>query len=197
MKKTIIISSLMVLTLISWLLLRPSKFAPTKIDQPTSAPQATNVEQTTLVPVAAPSVISTNVFIRPDSMNEETWKGFMQYRRIVLEANQPVEFYARVLDQNEHPIAGAKLAVKLARTDESMFANTNYYQWDAGRALQNNYFDLFSDVNGWIQITETNGSFLDMVSLTKEGYLSGYPTGGFGGVHYEPRGVRGRANLFL
>ncbi len=114
----------------------------------------------------------------------------MLVRQLALSQNQPVEFYARVLDQNNQPVEGAKLTLKLTRTDETMFATTNFFSRKMGDEVLIIPFELLSDSNGWIQLTGTNGYFLDMTGLSKEGYSSSYPNGNFGGVHYEPNGLR-------
>ncbi len=114
----------------------------------------------------------------------------MNYRQVVLGQNQPIEFYARVLDQNEKPLEGAKLKLKLTRWDENEFSMSNFPNWNPERAVQEKDFYLYSDSDGWIQFVGTNGSFLNIWGLTKEGYFSSYPDGNFAGVHYEPSGIR-------
>jgi len=140
--------------------------------------------------VALESTNNTNELVRPSLVDEATWEKYISYRKIVLSQNQPVEFYARVVDQDGQPVEGAKLKISLVRWNEAIFVATNYLHWDAGAAHQQKFFDLYSDANGWIQLTGETGSFLDMTGLSKDGYISGYPNGNFGGVHYEFRGVR-------
>jgi hypothetical protein len=150
----------------------PSKVEPLPI---TNAPHST-AEETELP--------------RPPGIDDESWNRLMLLRKFVFEENKPVEFYARVVDQNEQPVSGAKMALRLGRMDESIFSMTNFPHWDPEKAVRENNFDLFSDANGWIQVAGTNGSFLNVWGLTKEGYLSSYPNGNFGGVSYEPHGRR-------
>lgn len=186
-KNLLLVLVLATLAFCVWLVLRQPKTLPNPVVSTPTPILATNIQ--TPAQVFAP-VAKTNIFVRPDSINEETWNKWMAYRQLILEANQPVEFYARVLDQSGQPVEGAKLKLKLSRMDETMFATTNFSEWDPAKAVQEKRFDLYSDANGWFQVTGTNGSFLDMAGLTKEGYSSSYPDGNFGGVHYEPGGVR-------
>jgi hypothetical protein len=189
MKKNIVFI-LIAITLVFclWLVLHQSKPAPQKVEPPPSPTQTTNVQALPQVPTTPTN--RSNTLVRPASVDEETWNKWINYRQIVLDQNQPVEFYARVLDQNERPISGAKLKLKLTRWDENEFSMTNFPNWNPEKAVQENDFYLFSDANGWIQVAGTNGSFLNIWGLTKEGYLSSYPDGNFAGVHYEPGGVR-------
>jgi hypothetical protein len=107
-----------------------------------------------------------------------------------LSINQPIEFYARVLDQNEQPIVGAELKLSLGRTEGMAFDSTNFSAWDPAKATHNIQFNEVSDSNGWIRIVGTNGSYIEMYGLIKEGYTSSYPDGNFGGVKYEGNGER-------
>jgi hypothetical protein len=138
----------------------------------------------------SPPVVNSNVLLRPDSIDEDHWSRLMLVRKMELEKNQPVEFYARVLDQDEQPIEGARLSVKLTRTDERMFNTTNFFSRKMGDEVLIARLELSSDNNGRISLTETNGSFLDLIKLAKDGYHSGYPDGNFAGVHYGLGGVR-------
>ena len=187
MKKLLLISCLAFFGFIGWLLVRQPEPMLTKGNELPAMSQATSVKNTSAISVAKSVQVGTNGPIQTASGNEDIWNN---YRRLILEANQPVEFYARVLDQHRQPVVGAKLTLKLGRVDEKMFVNTNYLEWDAGRAVQNIFFALYSDSTGWFQISETNGSLISVWGLTKEGYLSSYPDGNFGGVSYEPGGRR-------
>ena len=137
-----------------------------------------------------PPPLVTDAFIRPNYIDEDQWNRLMLARKLALSQNQPVEFYARVLDQSNQPIEGAKLTLKLTRTDERMFETTNFFSRQMGDEVSTIPFELFSDSNGWIRLTQTNGMFLDLWSLSREGYSSSYPGGNFAGAHYKQGGVR-------
>jgi hypothetical protein len=188
-----IILVLAALTICAWLFLHhPTETA----NENTAAPKPMQTTNPVVAPIVsnAPSQPSpqpaTNAFIRPDSIDEGHWNQLMLVRQLALLQNQPVEFYARVLDQNDQPVEGARLSLKLTRTDEKMFATTNFFSRQMGDEVLNIPFELLSDSNGWIRFTRTNGYFLDMRGLSKDGYLSKYPDGNFGGVHYESGGRR-------
>jgi hypothetical protein len=188
-----IILVLAALTICAWLFLHhPTETA----NENTAAPKPMQTTNPVVAPIVsnAPSQPSpqpaTKAFIRPDYIDEDHWNRLMLVRQLALEQNQMIEFYARVVDQNEQPIEGAKLKLLLGRTDEKMFETTNFFHHQMGDEVLNIRFELVSDSNGWFQVTGTNGSFLEVWGLTKEGYLSSYPDGNFGGVHYEPGGVR-------
>ena len=186
-----IILVLAALTICAWLALRPPAQVSSQNTAPPELPQPTNTATpTTSNPSPKPPQPTTNVFVRPNYIDEDHWNQLMLVRQLALSQNQPVEFYARVLDQNNQPVEGAKLTLKLTRTDETMFATTNFFSRKMGDEVLIIPFELFSDSNGWIQLTETNGSFLDLTGLSKEGYLSSYPDGNFAGVHYELGGIR-------
>ncbi len=173
-----------------WLFFRQSEPAQKQSDLPPPQIQTRNVQiQPQMLTTVAPTN-NANLLTRPNSVDEQTWNKWISYRQIVLGQNQPVEFYARVLDEKEQPVFGATLKLKLTRWSEDEFSMTNFPHWDPTKAVQENKIDLLSDKNGWLQVTGTNGSFLDMTELSKEGYLSSYPNGIFGGVHYEAGGVR-------
>jgi hypothetical protein len=177
-----------------WLALRQKAQTPTGSTQLPKPPQPTNAVITPIISNTPPqppsSQPATNALVRPIDIDENHWNQLMLVRQLALSQNQPVEFYARVLDQNDQPVEGAKLSLKLTRTDEKMFATTNFFSRQMGDEVLIIPFELFSDSNGWIRFTGTNGYFLNLWGLTREGYLSSYPDGNFAGVHYEPNSVR-------
>lgn len=174
-----------------WLFVRQPPQTAKQNAEPQMSLQPTNAITVPLVSNTLPQPASTtNVFVRPDYIDEDHWNQLMLVRQLALERNQPVEFYAQILDQNEQPIGEAQLTVKLSRNDEKMFATTNFFSRQMGDEVVIIPLNLFSDSNGRIQLTNTNGYSLDVWGLTKQGYQSSYPNGNFGGVSYEPNGRR-------
>lgn len=173
-----------------WLLLKEAKPPSNPTGLSTQPIQATNIPSPPHITQVTTLTNNPDGLIRPDSVDEQAWNKWMNYRQIILAQNQPVEFYARVLDQNEQPVEGARLKLKLTRCDEKEFSMSNFPHWNPEKAVQEKDFYLFSDANGWIQFTGTNGYFLNIWGLTKEGYLSSYPDGNYAGVHYEPENKR-------
>lgn len=169
----------------AWLIFR--RTAPKQV-VPTPAPsQKTNASE---MPVSHAQPATHDALVRPASVDEPTWRRWLNYRGVVLSENQPVEFYARVIDQDGNPVGDAKLKLRLSRMNENEFSMANFPNWNPAKGVENKDLEVFSDSNGWIQITRTNGSHLAVWGLTKDGYLSSYPDGNFGGVSYEPNGRR-------
>ena len=154
MRKAPSILALAVLACVGWLILHRSQPSPKEVNQPPSLPAATKVEVAARTLIASSPTISSNALVRPDSIDEDRWNRLMQIRQLALEQNQPVEFYARVLDQNEKPVEGAKLAVLLGRTDEKMFETTNFFHHQMGDEVLNIRFELVSDVNAGFKSLE-------------------------------------------
>ena len=180
------IAVLIVVAICVWLVLRRPAEMPkqnTVLSHPTTQP--TNVAIAPIISNAPPQP-TTNTFVRPDSIDESTWATIMQDRQVILSEDQPVEFYARVVDQDGQPVEGAKLTISLERLDETMFAPTNYLHWDPGAAYQKKYCDLLSDSNGWIQLTYVTGRSLRIETLVKDGYS--WVTPQIGSFGYEPDG---------
>jgi hypothetical protein len=170
------IAILIALAFCIWLALRKPTQMPTQNTEPQKPSQqpTTNAVVAPIIsnapPLPPPTQPATNEYIRPDSIDEETWKKIMEARPQYLIDNQPVEFYARVLDQNRQPLEGVKLIISLERMDETKFAPTNYLHWDRAAAYEKKFIDLVSDAKGWIQLTGVTGKALRIESLSKTGY---------------------------
>jgi len=119
-------------------------------------------------------------------MDDATWNQWMNYRQIVLSANQPIEFYVRVLDETGQPIEGAKLSLTLSRMNENIFSMTNFPHWQAADAAQHLKLDFYSNTEGWIKFTGVTGDSLWVESLQKEGYTWTMPQ--IGSFLYKPGG---------
>jgi hypothetical protein len=187
MKRAIVIILILTSVIICvWLVLR--RQISKQINPSQVSFQTTNISG---APVShAPSSATNAALIQPDTVDKATSDKWVKYRQVVLSENQPIEFYARVIDQNGNPVQGAKLILQLSRMNENEFSMANFPNWNPARAVVNKGFEVFSDSSGWIQVTQTNGSHLAVWGLTKEGYISSYPDGNFGGVSYEPGGRR-------
>jgi hypothetical protein len=195
MKRMFIAVFLVALIIMVWLILRQSKSMPPRapiVIQPAPIPttntQALAQISTNLSPAPLFPAPGTNIPIRPTSVDEETWNRWLAYRRFILEQNPPVEFYARVVDQDGQPVAGAKLTVKLTRMEGMAFATTNFDAWDPAKAIQDTVLDLYSDTNGWIQLIGVTGRDLRVEALEKDGYSWTMPQ--IDSFAYEPNGER-------
>jgi len=185
-KAVIFIAVLVILILVGWLISYQRRTVPQPITPSPAAVQTTNSRTLTQTNATLPPTVGTNTFLRPNSIDENTWNKWMSYRQLILAENQPVEFYVRVVDQAEQPVEGAKLTISLERLDETMFAPTNYLHWDPAAAFQKKFFDLHSDSKGWISITNMTARDLRVETLVKNGYSWTMPQiDAFG---YEPEG---------
>jgi hypothetical protein len=112
----------------------------------------------------------------------------MQARQMILEQNQPVEFYARIVDQNNKPLEGVVLSITLSHIDENMFATTNFLSMKMGDEIVHLPMKILSDTNGWIKVAGVTGKALRVESLGKDGYSWTMPQ--IGSFVYEPNGER-------
>jgi hypothetical protein len=179
MKKTLLVVILLILVCAAWVILRQPKSPPPSIPIPPTnnvSPYSGRSTPTTNAQVPSqPSAVlfsapSTNVPVRPASVDEETWSRWLAYRQFILEQNPPVEFYARVVDQSGQPVEGAKLTLKLTRMEGMAFATTNFSAWDPAKAIQDTSLDLYSDAKGWIKLSGVTGRDLRVETLKKDGY---------------------------
>lgn len=190
MKRIIIVLVLALVILCAWLVHRYGNSALRKDGQEEiSAVETTNVVMTETTAPSS-SVFPTTAWIRPSSISEDMWDRLMAYRQQVLERNQPVEFYARVVDQDARPVEGANTMLKLLRVDEQVFATTNFFHMQMGDENKPRKIELLSDAKGWLQVTGVTGYSIDVNLVEKEGYISQYTNRYHGGVHYEPGGRR-------
>jgi hypothetical protein len=190
MKRIIyIIAILVVLVFCARLFLRQPISSPKKTAPSPTPIQTTNVSAVPLVSNAPPQTpLITNAFVRPDSIDEETWNRLMQARQMILEQNQPVEFYARIVDQNNKPLEGVVLSITLSHIDENMFATTNFLSMKMGDEIVHLPMKILSDTNGWIKVAGVTGKALRVESLGKEGYSWTMPQ--IDSFAYEPNGER-------
>jgi hypothetical protein len=171
MKKRILVSTLIVLSLVCWFVFhqRKSTFPPTV---PNNLPPATTNVPLQFVVLTNPAIaaVVANAFARPAYIDENHWNRLMALRQTFLSENQPVEFYARVFDQNEQPVEGATLELILTRVDEKLFANTNFFSLQMGNELTNQPVNLVSDADGWIKLSGITGKSIFVKNLNKDGY---------------------------
>lgn len=174
-----------------WLYLRQREIPPVEVVQSTSRISATNLETVASIFTPSPPTVEVSTLLeRPASIDADHWNRLMVVRQIQLSRNQPVEFYARVVDQNARPVEGVKLSVKLHRVDEKIFATTNFFHKQLGDEIVSKTNEIISDAQGWMQLKGETGFALDVIRLTKGGYASRYSDGYQRGVQYESGGRR-------
>jgi hypothetical protein len=185
-KSIIFILFIIVLLTASWLIFRPDKQIPSQATLTSKPTLTTNISPQQAIDVSFPT--NTNTFIRPDYIDKDHWNQLMLARQMALQRNQLLNFYARVVDQDEQPVEGAKLKLTLTYLDEDMFKTTNFFQKNIGDEVAHKTIELSFGADGWIQLTNTRGYSVDVRGLSKEGYLAARDY--YGGELYEPNGTR-------
>jgi hypothetical protein len=176
------VSLLIVVAVVVWIWLSHNRQPPLQRDQAPGGEMATNM-------VAGPRhrvAEKTNQYkpwTRPPGVDDAGWKYLSMVRELMLQENQPVEFYARVVDQNQEPVVGARLELRLSRVDvEKVLAKFPHMKMGEEQVNETNI--LYSDTRGWIQLKGISGHFLNVWGLSREGYTSRYLPG-FGGIQYK------------
>ena len=184
MKKIVFISVAIIIAFSLWTIIPKPRPMPKNVIVPQNSFESTNSAINPLASNGLSQALNTNIFVRPDYIDKEQWDQLMLMRQIALEKNQPIKFYARVVDQNEQPVEGAKLHVKLSRIDENIFSTTNFFNRNSDDIVQEMHFDYISDNSGWIKLTGITGETLRIESLSKSGYSWIMPQ--IGSFSYEP-----------
>ena len=128
------------------------------------------------------------LLIRPSGIDDEGWELLQLMLELVLAGNQPVQFYARVVDQNGAPIAGASLDLHFSGIDTDKVL-AKYPHMDMGEEQTNWTAKVYSDANGWVRLDGIAGHYLYVWSISKAGYLSRYQDDIAGGMTYETNAV--------
>jgi hypothetical protein len=104
------------------------------------------------------------------ALSPEEIKALEQYQRehrnevieyYVRQSNVPIEFYGKVVDQNDRPLSGAKIKTRIRHW---ILAAPNT---PGGRTKEH---VLISDENGSFILTKENGDALTIAAIEKEGY---------------------------
>ena len=139
---------------------------PSKVEQATSeTPPQSETTESQVPPTAIPVEAARRLAV------EQKWAS---------RNNGPVQFYAKVIDQNGQPVEGAILTMTLSVFDEGVFVS------DKNR-VKTTKLRIVSGAGGLLEIKNSKGSSLWVESLEKEGYLWVYPQGlgsfSFGSLH--------------
>ena len=128
------------------------------------------------------------LLIRPSGIDDEGWELMQLMLELVLAGNQPVQFYARVVDQNEAPIAGANLDLHFSGIDTDKVL-AKYPHMDMGEEQTNWTAKVYSDEKGVIQLKGIAAHYLKVLNVSKSGYLSRYNEAWYGEMIYETNAV--------
>ena len=185
MKETIWLLLVLLTVVGVWLVVRPQR----KVQQgePATSNQQQSPDSNLMASSTRPAKPTTEEMElkRPPGVDAAGWSHLLMLRRLILEANQPVEFHARIVDQQEQPVAGALLKLNLTRVDETL-VRTKFPNMNMGDEQVEELIELSSDADGWIRLTGRTGKSVYVVSLVKDGYLWTQPT--MGSFLYESAG---------
>ncbi len=120
-------------------------------------------------PAIARKAPAAKADVSSDDLARTPWSGPDDYKRRVIatvrdaaqKANQPIEFYGKVIDQDGNPIPGVKVKLSVRWTHELL----------PGTAKDEfSRFELTTDARGLFILTDTKGSLLSVTALEKGGY---------------------------
>jgi hypothetical protein len=177
--------SLVAIILLLWLALHWDKSSPSAGQVRSGSQNVTNK------PAASNSQSNSNSpsneveLSRPAGVDDDGWRYLKTIRRLAFSRNQPVQFYAKIVDQFGLPVEGANLKLMLTYLDEEMFKSTNFYHKKIGDEIKNKPIELISDVKGLIHFSKESGYVLDIQDLCKDGFFWQRPDG-LGAIEYQP-----------
>jgi hypothetical protein len=135
-------------------------------------------------PVKAVKAIATNLVIKPKSLTRPSgiddigWARLLDLRNVLLRENQPIEFYARVIDQNGEPVVGARMELHFVGVNEDRVASPAILHMKMGDEQDFLTNTIYSDANGRLKFDGIRSKDLTVWLLSKDGYVSPYETGG-------------------
>lgn len=95
--------------------------------------------------------------------DEQKRARILEVRQIMNQANQPVNFWGKVIDQDNAPLPGVKVKVSVKHTRELLPGATRDVF---------DYLDLVTDAEGLFNVTDRKGSLLGIEEMKKDGYES-------------------------
>lgn len=141
-----------------------------RLREPSRPPKAAQQESQGS-PAVAQKTPAVKGDVSSDDLARTPLSGPDDYKRRVIatvhdaaqKANQPIEFYGKVIDQDDNPIPG--VVVKLGvRWTQELLPGTSKDVF--------NRFERTTDDQGLFKLTDTKGSLLGIDALEKEGYES-------------------------
>ncbi len=121
--------------------------------------------------------VAVNDSVTAQDLQNTPWQGSDTYKRnrillvrdVIAQANQPVSFYGRVVDQSGQPIVGTAVTVSVRSTAEPLPGDSEDIVTP---------YNLTTDSNGQFQVTNIKGSLLTVEALAKDGYEAPDPIPG-------------------
>ena len=129
-------------------------------------------------------------WVRPPGVSDGGWAYAIRWRETLLHWNHPLDFFARVVDQNDQPVDDAKMEFRIVRVDEKTVLSQAFLHMKEGSEQDFQTKTLLSDEKGWISLTGISGKSLTAINLSKIGCISSYPSTYYVGMSYDPNGQR-------
>jgi hypothetical protein len=169
-RQLIYIGIVLLLGLLGWILLRDDK--PPK----QSERKSTKVERSSRRSKSkAPEPISNSVrrtivndegVVKPEGMSDEDWQRSVRVYSAKKLANRIINFYGKVVDQNEDPVQGVELTCTILAYQTSF---SDYLK--TGNERVKRRLQLITDKDGAFIIENMKGTSLDIESMLKNGYV--------------------------
>ena len=102
----------------------------------------------------------------PGLANDEQKRArVLELREIMDQANQPIQFWGKVVDQCNTPLSGVEVQLSIRHTRERVpGATEDVFE----------YLDIFTDGEGLFRVADRKGALVGVESLTKNGYEAPY-----------------------
>jgi hypothetical protein len=142
--------------------LRPSK------GEASAAVEASNIPSITTPTVSnAPSQYPP----KPSGLTEDAWARMVWYFERTKARNSPIEYYARAVDQDQNPVAGATLSLEVTRFDERWLFRPDLKKVTDDDLLVHQEVKQVSDRDGRFSYSEGKGIGVDVMNVETDGYL--------------------------
>ena len=168
MKKRIyIIVILVAVALVSGLWLWPRYKQPVTVTNQAAPPVKA---PSPAAPVAAVATVTLEDLAKTPwtGTDEQKRARISEVREIAQQANQPVSFWAQVIDQDNAPLPGVRVKLSLKHTRELLPGATQDVF---------DYIELTTDAQGMFSLTDRRGSLLGVEEMKKAGYKAGNVSG--------------------
>jgi hypothetical protein len=129
-------------------------------------------------PVKTPPAasVAAGATVTPEDLAKTPWTGndeqkrgrILEMREIVHQANPPISFYGKVIDQDNAPLPGVKVRLSVRHTQE-LLPGTARDVFD--------YIEKTTDAQGLFSLTGKKGALLGVEKMEKEGYEAGNVSG--------------------
>ncbi len=103
---------------------------------------------------------------KPMNMSASDWSFMVNNHKRFAADNMPINFYGVIVDQQDIPVEGAKVQIKISAYDPSFSAQLT----SEGMKTLETVIEVESDKNGMFSIRNEYGRTLRVLSISKSGY---------------------------